>query len=178
MLAINVSPCFANLGSCHWQNDFALGSHSLEPNQAPLGRFSASAFLCTQKNTTHGGIFCFYLSGAEASCSLALNGSTHFGFCAAMHSQNLLRPLLVRVIRTLCSNSSLSNKKIILSRGLFFYLGRKDSNLRDGWTKTSCLTTWRRPNMYQLHLQFYIIKFHCQYYLKILDIPLPVFLPI
>ena len=24
-------------------------------------------------------------------------------------------------------------------------LGRKDSNLRDGWTKTSCLTTWRRP---------------------------------
>ena len=29
-------------------------------------------------------------------------------------------------------------------------LGRKDSNLRDGWTKTSCLTTWRRPN--GLHL--------------------------
>ncbi len=26
-------------------------------------------------------------------------------------------------------------------------LGRKDSNLRDGWTKTSCLTTWRRPIM-------------------------------
>ena len=27
----------------------------------------------------------------------------------------------------------------------FINLGRKDSNLRDGWTKTSCLTTWRRP---------------------------------
>ena len=26
-------------------------------------------------------------------------------------------------------------------------LGWKDSNLRDGWTKTSCLTTWRHPTM-------------------------------
>ncbi len=25
-------------------------------------------------------------------------------------------------------------------------LGRKDSNLRNAWTKTRCLTTWRRPN--------------------------------
>lgn len=32
-------------------------------------------------------------------------------------------------------------------------LGRKDSNLRDGWTKTSCLTTWRRP------IAFIIIKY-------------------
>ena len=24
-------------------------------------------------------------------------------------------------------------------------LGRKDSNLRNAWTKTRCLTTWRRP---------------------------------
>ena len=38
------------------------------------------------------------------------------------------------------------------TRWYFFcniWLGRKDSNLRDGWTKTSCLTTWRRPiNVY------------------------------
>ncbi len=39
---------------------------------------------------------------------------------------------------------SFRNKKDSLSR-VFFKLGRKDSNLRDGWTKTSCLTTWRRP---------------------------------
>ena len=29
---------------------------------------------------------------------------------------------------------------------LSIILGRKDSNLRDAWTKTRCLTTWRRPN--------------------------------
>ena len=37
------------------------------------------------------------------------------------------------------------NKKKTLKRESFNWLGRKDSNLRDGWTKTSCLTTWRRP---------------------------------
>ena len=37
----------------------------------------------------------------------------------------------------------LSNKKLAFQR--VNWLGRKDSNLRDGWTKTSCLTTWRRP---------------------------------
>ena len=31
-------------------------------------------------------------------------------------------------------------------------LGRKDSNLRNGWTKTSCLTTWRRPNASVLYI--------------------------
>ena len=36
-------------------------------------------------------------------------------------------------------------KKKTLKREPFNWLGRKDSNLRDGWTKTSCLTTWRRP---------------------------------
>ena len=29
--------------------------------------------------------------------------------------------------------------------GLFYILGRKDSNLRNAWTKTRCLTAWRRP---------------------------------
>ena len=31
-------------------------------------------------------------------------------------------------------------------------LGRKDSNLRNGWTKTSCLTTWRRPTASVLYI--------------------------
>lgn len=51
------------------------------------------------------------------------------------------------------------NKKLALRR--VNWLGRKDSNLRDGWTKTSCLTTWRRPNIL---LYFYLIlhKANCQ----------------
>ena len=38
-------------------------------------------------------------------------------------------------------------------------LGRKDSNLRDAWTKTRCLTTWRRPNGQVLS---YNINYVCQ----------------
>ena len=41
-------------------------------------------------------------------------------------------------------------------------LGRKDSNLRDGWTKTSCLTTWRRPNIHFSHLLLYLLNLNCQ----------------
>ena len=45
-------------------------------------------------------------------------------------------------------SSSLQEQKNTHSMvGIFIILGRKDSNLRDGWTKTSCLTTWRRPNV-------------------------------
>ncbi len=39
----------------------------------------------------------------------------------------------------------ISYKKREVLRTSLNWLGRKDSNLRDGWTKTSCLTTWRRP---------------------------------
>gem|GEM_PF-5018265 len=44
-------------------------------------------------------------------------------------------------------SSSATKKPITFAIGQFFFinLGRKDSNLRDAWTKTRCLTTWRRP---------------------------------
>ena len=34
----------------------------------------------------------------------------------------------------------------------FLNLGWKDSNLRNAWTKTRCLTTWRHPIRYVLIL--------------------------
>lgn len=45
-------------------------------------------------------------------------------------------------------------------------LGWKDSNLRDGWTKTSCLTTWRHPITFVSHLLFYLMKINCQYFIS------------
>ena len=47
---------------------------------------------------------------------------------------------------------------------VFQKLGWKDSNLRNGWTKTSCLTTWRHPIRHSsiLCLTFYFVKiFFC-----------------
>ncbi len=62
----------------------------------------------------------------------------------------------VKLVKIVSSNFVLNGPKIsyeykkpfdILAKGLSYQikLGRKDSNLRNGWTKTSCLTTWRRP---------------------------------
>ena len=69
-----------------------------------------------------------------------------------------------QILNTVLQNSYLKDGKLsytykkpfnIFAKGLNYLenLGRKDSNLRDGWTKTSCLTTWRRP------IAFIIIKY-------------------
>ena len=76
-------------------------------------------------------------SGAEVSCSLAING--------AFRLRVRLQPRLARAILTYGSHPPSNRKKQGLHCRPCFFLGRKDSNLRNGWTKTSCLTTWRRP---------------------------------
>ena len=99
-----------------------------------------------------------FLSGAEGlSWSLAIDVSTLFAFSGESHQQKGFAlgslPLEPRKASP-CRFSSFARHKTWTIKnttqgGIFIVyilnLGRKDSNLRDGWTKTSCLTTWRRP---------------------------------
>ena len=74
-----------------------------------------------------------------------------------------------QILNTVLQNSYLKDGKLsytykkpfnIFAKGLNYLknLGRKDSNLRDAWTKTRCLTTWRRPITYIIYNIKRIIK--------------------
>ena len=67
-----------------------------------------------------------------------------------------------------CINASQTKNSLkSFSKSFCINLGWKDSNLRDGWTKISCLTTWRHPIIHLSHFLFYVLKTDCQYFFNI-----------
>ena len=106
----------------------------------------------------------FYKTGTEGlSCSFALNVSPDFvsknfrSFhkCPPHSAHSRSNLTLLRSVEVLTFRHKLPFKSL--------KLGRKDSNLRDGWTKTSCLTTWRRPNSFNYYnkISRFIVKLKC-----------------
>ena len=84
-------------------------------------------------------------------------GKSHFSSILQSEFLTDFQPPWISVVGQVCptyknslpTKTDIKIQHILKKREVFRtslnWLGRKDSNLRDGWTKTSCLTTWRRP---------------------------------
>ena len=97
----------------------------------------------------------FSKTGMEGlSCSLAFNGNFVFYLmCKSTFGKST--PASARSRSNLKQSFALWFSSSIKKDSLleaFQKLGWKDSNLRNGWTKTSCLTTWRHPIRYVIIL--------------------------